>query len=159
MADGDMRRSHLSYRAFCNAFAPSMHEGTTGSDEKVVEHNVTHEELWRRQGGASAPPPILLPPKGSGREPKHEWYTDSIQQLGTLSPRKERMASVPVNRGQVYNDETKGNSSDERTDMMGGWRGEQGGPGLASGIGREIDWFEHKKQDAHRLLGRTMPVR
>ena len=34
----------MTYRSFCNAFAPSMHEGTTGSDEKVVEHNVTHEE-------------------------------------------------------------------------------------------------------------------
>jgi len=150
---GDSNTTHLTYRSFTNAFDKGTHEGTTGSDEGVV---AKAQGLWRKDATA---PAARQGRAGGGRSSVEE--LDSIQRLFSTHPGKNKISTIPHDRGKVYEEEI-----DEklmlmkRYDMLSSWRGVDGtgafdNPGEGIGaMGRGHDWYEFKAEQAHRILSK-----
>jgi Ca2+-binding EF-hand superfamily protein len=155
---GDPRRSHLSYRSFCNYFAPGVHEGTTGSDEGVVGA-VPKALLWRKHvrpsdlpQDANARPVARSSPRGGADGEEH----DTIQRFAQTRPSKDALLSLSTNRGKLYEQMIEAKAAlMERHDMMAGWRDGTVDHGKdqvgAQSLGRDVDWFGFRQKNKDHL--------
>lgn len=165
------RTSHISYRAFANAFHDGMHRGTSGDDAGVVKQkggaemlgggkpNTTH--MWRKDAGKLDSDPVLNTKYGrfggTIYKPGEE-EQDSIQRVTAMLTSPAKLAASFCDRGKLYEEEIEERlSTIKRHDQLSEWRqsSQQGGNRVSIGAApsRNIDWHAYKEEQTHRILG------